>query len=95
MDRSGIIKQLAGRMDASEGGSAGAPVLRSVTPTARLSIGDEIILDRFPFRVGREGRAQPTPGILGQIERQLPPERTNNELYVNMSMPSISIQLSV
>lgn len=132
MDKGEIIRQLAGRMGASEeraeawlaatlevlhgvfpgntiveakdsltseggdvgrsgGGSAGLPALRSVTPTARLSIGDEIVLDRFPFRVGREGRAQLTSGIPGQLERQLPPERTNNDLYVKDFGTSVNV----
>lgn len=67
------------------------PVLRSVTPTARLSIGDEIVLDRFPFRVGREGRAQPPTGIRSLMERRPPPERTNNELYVKDFGKSVNV----
>jgi len=67
------------------------PVLRSVTPTARLSIGDEIVLDRFPFRVGREGRAQPATGIRSLMDRRPPPERTNNELYVKDFGKSVNV----
>jgi hypothetical protein len=72
--------------------SAGdVPVLRSVTPTARLSIGDEIVLDRFPFRVGREGRTHPTAGILSEAERRAPPQRTSNELYVKDFGKSVNV----
>ncbi|NQX89065.1 MAG: FHA domain-containing protein [Halioglobus sp.] len=38
------------------------PILRSVTPTARLSIGEEITLDHFPFRVGRDSRKNGADG---------------------------------
>jgi hypothetical protein len=62
--------------------TASAPVLRSITPTARLIMGDEIALNRFPFRVGREGRKQRPAGILSKLERRPPIEPSNNELYV-------------
>lgn len=69
------------------------PILRSVTPTARLSIGDEIALDRFPFRVGREGRMQvPANGLRGIIERcSTAPAKTNNELYVKDFGKSVNV----
>lgn len=61
-----------------------ALILRSVTPTARLSIGDEITLNRFPFRVGREARKHPSPSGLRLLKerRELNPVVTTNELYV-------------
>lgn len=62
--------------------AASVPVLRSVTPTARLIIGEEVELNCFPFRVGREGRKQPPPGLLSRMERRPAPEPNNNELYV-------------
>ena len=62
--------------------TASAPVLRSITPTARLIMGDEIALNCFPFRVGREGRKQRPAGILSKLERRPPAEPNNNELYV-------------
>ena len=70
----------------------GIPVLRSVTPTARLSIGDEIVLDRFPFRVGREGRSQIPNGKRGSMNRRLQhPQRPNNELYVKDFGKSVNV----
>jgi hypothetical protein len=62
--------------------TASAPVLRSITPTARLIMGDEIALNRFPFRVGREARKQRPAGILSKLERRPPIEPNHNELYV-------------
>ena len=68
------------------------PVLRSVTPTARLSIGDEIVLDRFPFRVGREGRSQPVNGRRGATsQRTQHPQRSSNELYVKDFGKSVNV----
>jgi len=67
---------------------SGTPVLRSVTPTARLSIGDEIVLDRFPFRVGREGRTHNTSPKHGPV-RQL--RSSTNELYVKDFGKSVNV----
>lgn len=68
-----------------------APVLRSITPTARLSIGEEIVIDRFPFRVGREGRAQPPTGIRAIMERKPPASKVTNELYVKDFGKSVNV----
>jgi len=77
----GVIEK--GEQDEQDKASAASvPVLRSVTPTARLIIGDEVALNCFPFRVGREGRKQPPPGLLSRMERRPAPEPNNNELYV-------------
>jgi len=71
---------------------SGVPVLRSVTPTARLSIGDEIVLDRFPFRVGREGRSHSVYGRRGSTDRRSQhPQRPNNELYVKDFGKSVNV----
>jgi hypothetical protein len=67
------------------------PVLRSVTPTARLSIGEEIALDRFPFRVGREGRSQPPAPKRSSTDRRLFPRGTTNELYVKDFGKSVNV----
>ncbi len=70
-----------------------APILRSVTPTARLSIGNEIALDRFPFRVGREGRVHASAsGLRGMIERRAAATaKTTNELYVKDFGKSVNV----
>lgn len=63
--------------------SVGAPVLLSGTPTTRLSIDrDEIRLDHFPFRVGREARAHLAAATPGTSERREIAGRPNNDLYV-------------
>jgi len=67
----------------------GTPVLRSVTPTARLSIGDEIVIDRFPFRVGREGRAQVITSAKRRLDRQM--RSSTNELYVKDFGKSVNV----
>jgi hypothetical protein len=78
--------------DAAPAVEAGIPILRSVTPTARLSIGDEITLDRFPFRVGREGRKNAPKN-----RRRLRERRTaasvakTNELYVKDFGKSVNV----
>lgn len=87
----GAVRSDEGSDDQEATGAGDIPVLRSITPTARLSIGDEIVVDRFPFRVGREARVQPVAGILGRIERRSPRERTNNELYVKDFGKSVNV----
>jgi len=69
--------------------AAGTPVLRSVTATARLSIGDEIVIDRFPFRVGREGRAQVITSAKRRLDRQM--RSSTNELYVKDFGKSVNV----
>lgn len=67
------------------------PVLRSITPTARLSIGDEVVLDRFPFRVGREGRSQSSSHKQSLRERRQVPKQTSNDLYVKDFGKSVNV----
>ena len=63
--------------------SKGVPVLVPVTPEARAAIlRERIVLDGFPFRIGRESRAGFVDGALRSLERRsggLPP---NNDLYM-------------
>ena len=59
------------------------PVLQPLTPEARESIqGDEIKLDKFPFRVGRECRVRMVDGSPHVIERRKLHGPPNNDLYL-------------
>jgi hypothetical protein len=63
--------------------SAGTPLLRSGTPTTSLSINrDEVRLDQFPFRVGREARTHLAGATPETSERREVVGRPNNDLYV-------------
>lgn len=77
----------------TEAAASDIPILRSVTPTARLSIGEQVALDRFPFRVGREGRTHiPASGLRGMMERRSTTQaKTNNELYVKDFGKSVNV----
>lgn len=72
---------------------AGTPILRSVTPSARLAIGEEITLDRFPFRVGREGRKKNgSKSLRRRRERRMEaPVFKTNELYVKDMGKSVNV----
>ncbi len=85
--------------------SQGLPVLRPLTPVTRLAIGDEVAvdrfpyrvgryevpLDRFPFRVGREGRVKKAAGVRGLMERRHSPAKKNNELYVRDQGKTVNV----
>lgn len=59
------------------------PVLLPLTPEARENIqGDEIKLDRFPFRIGRESRLGMVHGSLQVMERRKLSAPPNNNLYL-------------
>lgn len=70
-------RRLAGRA------SVGIPLLRSGTPTTSLAINrDEVRLDQFPFRVGREARTHLAGATPETSERREVVGRPNNDLYV-------------
>jgi hypothetical protein len=55
--------------------------LLALTDDARQALGGpEILLSRFPFRVGRECRI--VPGYIASVERRLGMSEPNNDLYI-------------
>lgn len=63
--------------------SVGMPLLCSGTPTTSLAINrDELRLDQFPFRVGREARTHLAGATPETSERREVVGRPNNDLYV-------------
>jgi pSer/pThr/pTyr-binding forkhead associated (FHA) protein len=57
--------------------------LAALTPEAREALGAaEIEITRFPFRVGRESRANQRAVTRIVMERRRPGSRPNNELYL-------------
>jgi len=59
------------------------PTLLPMTPEAREALrDDEVVLDTFPFRVGRESRFQVVDGEVLSLERRGPATKPNNELYL-------------
>ena len=74
---------LDGAFKQSDRRPAATPVLQPLTSEARKSIqGDEIILDKSPFRVGRECRVRMVDGSLHVIERRKTHDPPNNDLYL-------------
>ena len=54
-----------------------------MTPEARAAVGrDEVILNTFPFRVGRESRFRIVDGEVRSLERRGATAKANNELYL-------------
>ena len=74
---------LDGASKQSDRRPAAPPVLQPLTSEARKSIrGDEIKLDKSPFRVGRECRVRMVDGSLQVIERRKTHDPPNNDLYL-------------
>ncbi len=69
--------------------SDGHPVLRALTPEAEAALRgrQEIEIDRFPFRVGRESRAAPNPVSFDGEERRHRTGAPVNELYLRDENP--------
>ncbi|HEC16479.1 MAG TPA: FHA domain-containing protein [Sedimenticola sp.] len=60
------------------------PVLVALTPEAEASIGGErLVLDHFPFRIGRESRIEMVSGMPRLAERRRSGDpNPNNDLYL-------------
>lgn len=59
------------------------PLLRPLTPEARAAVGGkDVVVNRFPFRVGRESRLGLIRGTLRVIERRKLDHPPNNDLYL-------------
>jgi len=64
-------------------GAAG-PVLRALTPEAEAALGGrrEVVIDRFPYRVGRDSRNPVAPAKFAGEERRSRPAAPINELFL-------------
>jgi pSer/pThr/pTyr-binding forkhead associated (FHA) protein len=60
-----------------------AAILRALTPEARKAMGqEEVRIDTFPFRVGRESRMGVVHGSVKILERRKYSGTPNNDLYL-------------
>lgn len=59
------------------------PALQALTPEAKVALDSDLVsVDRFPFRVGREGRYQAVLGESSIRDRRNGQQAPNNDLYL-------------
>lgn len=79
------------------------PVLVPLTDQARTALGglDHVVIDRLPFRIGRESRMAMVDGKLLYMERRKGQAAPNNDLYLfdtgelmNISREHLQIEMT-